>query len=58
MMLGEPVDLTKHAQAVTSLVRVASRLPIGRTARDITPDLNEYLRNRREVIDHDEEAAE
>ena len=44
MLLGEEVDLTKHAQAVCTLVRVASRLPIGRRAKDITPSsLGEYL---------------
>ena len=36
LLLGEKVDLAQHAQAVTTLVRVASRLPIGRVAKDIT----------------------
>jgi hypothetical protein len=44
MLLGEDVDLSKHAQAVTTLVRVASRLPIGRVARQI-PSMQEYLRS-------------
>lgn len=43
LLLGEKVDLAQHAQAVTTLVRVASRLPIGRVARQI-PSMAEYLR--------------
>ena len=44
LLLGEKVDLAQHAQAVTTLVRVASRLPIGRVARQI-PSMAEYLRS-------------
>jgi hypothetical protein len=44
MLLGEKVDLAEHAQAVTTLVRVASRLPIGRVAKQI-PSMAEYLRS-------------
>jgi hypothetical protein len=42
LLLGQEVDVTKHAQAVTTLVRVASRLPTGRVARQI-PSMSEYL---------------
>ena len=43
LLLGEKVDLAQAAQAVTTLVRVASRSPIGRVARQI-PSMAEYLR--------------
>jgi hypothetical protein len=45
LRLGEQVDIAQQAQAVTTLVRVASRLPNGRIARDITPTLNDIIRH-------------
>jgi hypothetical protein len=42
LLLGQEVDLSKHAQACSSLVRIASRLPLGRVARQI-PSMSEYL---------------
>ena len=35
MLLGQPIDLNKHAQAVNAMVKVASRLGISRRARDV-----------------------
>jgi hypothetical protein len=43
LLLGQEVDLSKHAQACSSLVRIASRLPLGRVAKQI-PSMAEYLR--------------
>jgi hypothetical protein len=56
LALGQEIDLSQHAQAVSAMVRVASRLGIARRAREILPDPLEYARqvNAREVV---EEAA-
>jgi hypothetical protein len=43
LLLGEEIDLGQHAQAVSAMVRVASRLGLRRRARDISlPDPLEY----------------
>ena len=36
LLLGEEIDLGQHAQAVSAMVRVASRLGVQRRARDVT----------------------
>jgi hypothetical protein len=36
---GEEIDLAQHAQAVSGMVRVATRLGTGRRARDVTDPL-------------------
>jgi len=33
--LGQPIDLSQHAQAVSAMVRVASRLGLQKRARDV-----------------------
>ena len=44
LALGELIDATEHAQAVSVMVRVASRLGIQRRARDVTElSFNDYL---------------
>jgi hypothetical protein len=43
LALGEQIDLSQHAQAVSAMVRVASRLGITRRQRDVTPSLSEFL---------------
>jgi hypothetical protein len=43
LLLGEKIDLAQHAQAVSAMVRVASRLGLRRRARDISPTLSDYL---------------
>ena len=43
LVLGEVIDLSQHAQAVSAMVRVASRLGVSRRAKDVTPSLAEYL---------------
>jgi hypothetical protein len=45
LLLGQQIDLAEHAQAVSSLVRVASRLGIRRRAKDVSPPtLSDILR--------------
>jgi hypothetical protein len=41
---GETIDLPSYAQAVSTLVRVASRLGTGRVPKDVTPSLGSILR--------------
>jgi hypothetical protein len=58
LALGQEIDLSQHAQAVSAMVRVASRLGLQRRARDVTPTLSEYLAGLRadkptETIDGD-----
>jgi len=57
LALGQPIDLSQHAQCVGAMVRVASRLGLKRQARDVTPTLNEYLQGRY-PDDAEDEAAE
>jgi predicted ABC-class ATPase len=42
---GEPIDVSEYAQLTSTLVRVVSRLGLGRIAKDITPTLGDILRN-------------
>jgi hypothetical protein len=51
---GVNIDLSQHAQAVSAMVRVASRLGISRRARNVTPTLNEYLTNKQTNIEAEE----
>jgi hypothetical protein len=43
---GEKINITEHALLCSTLTRLASRIGIGidRTARDISPTLNDILR--------------
>jgi hypothetical protein len=45
LALGEEIDLGQHAQAVSAMVRVASRLGLERRARNCTPSIEEYARH-------------
>jgi hypothetical protein len=45
LALGEQIDLGEHSQAVSAMVRVASRLGLQRRAKDISgPTLGDILR--------------
>jgi hypothetical protein len=45
LLLGEPVDLGEHSQAVSTMVRIASRLGTKRLPKEV-PDLHAYLSSR------------
>lgn len=45
MLRGESTDLLLHSQALSTLVRVAARLPTNRVLQDV-PDLKDYLAAR------------
>jgi len=44
LALGQEIDLGQHAQAVSAMVRVSSRLGLRRRTRDLTPSLSDLLR--------------
>jgi hypothetical protein len=44
LLLGEAVDIVEHSQAISTLVRIASRIGISRMATDVTPTLSDILR--------------
>ena len=46
LLLGEEIDLAQHAQTVSAMVRVATRLGLSRRLRNVTPSLAEYLAAR------------
>lgn len=57
---GQQIDIAEHALLCSTLVRVARQIGINRIAKDVTPDLQTYLRQRQIDNDADEilEAAE
>jgi hypothetical protein len=48
LALGETIDLSEHAQAVSAMVRVASRLGLQRRAKDVGSSLGDLLRQDHE----------
>lgn len=44
LALGQPIDVSQHAQCVGAMVRVASRLGLSRRAKDVGPTLSDILR--------------
>jgi hypothetical protein len=42
---GEQIDINEHAKLVSTMVRVAKRIGIDRIARNITPTIDQYLRD-------------
>lgn len=45
LLRGDKVDILAHSQAVSMMVRVASRIGLKRVARDITPRLDDIARD-------------
>jgi hypothetical protein len=43
LLLGQQINLSEQAQAVSALVRVASRLGLSRRAKDVGPTLGDIL---------------
>ena len=47
MALGQEVDVLQQSQAISTLVRLASRIGVRRIAKDVTrPNVSEYLEHR------------
>jgi hypothetical protein len=49
LLLGESIDIVAHSQAISTMVRIASRIGIERVPKDVTPDPLEYARERDEA---------
>ena len=45
LLLGGKVDVLEHAQTISILVRIATRLGLKRVAKDFTPTLGSLLRH-------------
>ena len=43
LLLGEKIDITEHATAVSTMVRIATRVGVRRIPRDVTPSLRDYI---------------
>jgi hypothetical protein len=44
LLMGEQIDIIAHSTAISVMVRVASRIGVGRVPRTVTPpNLREYL---------------
>jgi hypothetical protein len=52
---GETINITEHAQLVSSLVRVSNRIGVGRRAKEVVPSLERYLADAAEAEAVDEE---
>jgi hypothetical protein len=49
LLLGRSIDILEQSSAVSTLVRVASRLGCDRIARDVSPSLHEIMRQREQT---------
>ena len=58
LLKGEAVDVLKHSQAISSMVRIAARIGIDRVARDITPPTLMDIANEIDAAAAEQERAE
>src|SRR6516162_8854855 len=56
LLLGQPIDIGEATQAVSSLVRLASRIGVGRHMRDVT-DLTDHITKKIEAKKAEAEAV-
>jgi hypothetical protein len=45
LLLGERINICEHATAVSTMVRIASRVGVRRVVRDVTPTVGDYVRH-------------
>jgi hypothetical protein len=43
LLLGQQINIVEHAHAISTMVRVASRIGIDRLPRDVSPTLSDIL---------------
>jgi hypothetical protein len=43
LLLGEKIDIVEHATAVSTMVRIATRVDVRRVPRDVMPSVKEYV---------------
>ena len=53
LALGQEIDLSQHAQCVSAMVRVASRLGLSRRSKDIGPTLGDLM--KADLLEHQEQ---
>ena len=53
LALGEPIDLSQHAQCVGAMVRVASRLGLQRRAKEVGGGLGDLMREAARLTSDD-----
>ena len=61
LALGQQIDFSEHASAISALVKTASRLGLSRRSKNVTPTLSEYIDSlKREEVNAEQqsEAAE
>jgi hypothetical protein len=44
LLLGEEVDIVAHSQAISTMVRIASRIGVNRIAREVGPTLADIIK--------------
>lgn len=54
---GEQIDVQQHAHLTSTMTRVVQRIGINRRARDVVPDLRDYLDAKAEIVRNEEDAA-
>jgi hypothetical protein len=56
LALGEAIDLSEHAQAVSAMVRVSNKLGLQRRAKDVGSSLGDLLRQDHERQQREKQA--
>jgi hypothetical protein len=51
LLRAEAIDIGEHAQAVSTMMRIAARLGVRHRQRDVMPTLAEYLRTNQEAVE-------
>ena len=54
---GETIDVHQHTYLCSTLTRIVQRIGINRRARDVVPDLKDYLDGKAELVPDEEDAA-
>ena len=54
---GEQIDIAEHSLLASTLERLAQRVGINRTAKNVTPYLHDYLEQQAAAPDSEEETA-
>jgi hypothetical protein len=46
LLVGEEIDIVEHSQAISTMVRIASKIGIRRVPKIVTHDLRDYIEER------------
>jgi hypothetical protein len=53
IIAGEPININEHALLCSSLVRIANKIGISRTPKNVTPHLHDYIEQQQEEEQHE-----